>query len=115
MPFLNITSNADISPEDIESLLREGAAICCEVLGKPADYMQTAFNIAAGMNMGSRQGPCAFGEIRSIGLPGDSIQRLSRQLSTLLAERLQVPEENIYLVFKDIPSDKWAWNGKTFG
>jgi len=115
MPFLNITSNADISPEDIESLLREGAAICCEVLDKPADYMQTAFNIAAGMNMGSRQGPCAFGEIRSIGLPGDSIQRLSRQLSTLLAERLQVPEENIYLVCKDIPSDKWAWNGKTFG
>ncbi|MBT3469851.1 MAG: hypothetical protein HOD72_03425 [Opitutae bacterium] len=115
MPFLNITSNADISPEDIDSLLREGAAICCEVLGKPADYMQTAFNTATDMNMGSRQGQFAFGEVRSIGLPGDSIQLLSEQLSTLLAERLQVPKGNIYLVFQDIPADKWAWDGKTFG
>ena len=92
MPFLSITSNADISPEDIEPLLIEGATICCEVLGKPADYMQTAFNAAVSMTMGSRQGPCVLGEVRS-----------------------QVSAENIYLVFQDVPRDQWAWNGKTFG
>lgn len=115
MPFLSITSNADISPEDIEPLLIEGATICCEVLGKPADYMQTAFNAAVSMTMGSRQGPCVLGEVRSIGLPGDSIRLLSEKLTVLLTGKLQVSAENIYLVFQDMPRDQWAWNGKTFG
>ena len=115
MPLLSITTNQKVVREEAETLLREGASICCDVLNKPADYMQTALTQADHMTMGSRDGFFVFGNIRSIGLPGDSVERISSQLTPLLATGLNVPTENVYLVFEDVPREKWAWNGKTFG
>ena len=115
MPFLHVTSNADAGPEAAEAVLHQCAGLCCDLLGKPADYMQTAYHPASTMTMGSRQGPCVFAELKSIGLPGDSVQRLSEALTTGLADGLGVPPENVYLVFQDVPREQWAWNGHTFG
>ena len=115
MPFLHVTSNADATPEAAEQTLRQCAGLCCDLLGKPADYMQTAFLPATAMTMGARQGPCVFAGLKSIGLPGDSVQRLSEALTAALSEGLQVPPENVYLVFQDVPREQWAWDGRTFG
>ena len=77
--------------------------------------MQTALNINASMTMGERQGHKVFAELKSIGLPGESVTRLSEMLTNQLSDGFKVSPENIYLVFQDVPREKWAWNGRTFG
>ena len=115
MPFLQVTTDTDISQEAASKVLGECAELCCNILSKPLNFMQTALNINASMTMGERQGHKVFAELKSIGLPGESVTRLSEMLTNQLSDGFKVSPENIYLVFQDVPREKWAWNGRTFG
>ena len=55
MPFLQVTTDADISQEAASKVLGECAELCCNILSKPLDFMQTALNINASMTMGEQQ------------------------------------------------------------
>ena len=57
--------------------------------------------------------PCAFLELRGIGLPESEAGKLS-QLLCGLAIPHGIPKDRVYINFADIPPSLWGWNRETF-
>jgi len=58
--------------------------------------------------------PCAFLELRSLGLPESKTGKLSQLLCGLMESHTGVPQDRVYINFTDIKPSLWGWNGETF-
>ena len=66
------------------------------------------------MLFGAKDDPCAYLELKSIGLPGDHTASLSLSLCGLITEELGIPTDRIYIEFANAPRHMWGWNNSTF-
>ncbi len=114
MPYLKIQSNADIPEEAKETILQRLSTTVAESLGKSERYVMVALEPPATMLFAGEQAPCAYLELKSIGLPEDSTADLSRTLCATVSELLAIPPERIYIEFANAPRRLWGWNGATF-
>ena len=114
MPYLKIQSNVEIPEEDRESIARQLSATVAQALGKAERYVMVALEPAAAMCFAGDAAPCAYLELKSIGLPGDRTAQLSHTLCEAVSAALDVPAERIYIEFADAPRHLWGWNGATF-
>ncbi len=114
MPYLKIQSNVKIPEENRESLTRQLSATVAQALGKAERYVMIALEPTATMCLAGDAAPCAYLELKSIGLPGDCTAQLSRTLCEAVGAALDVPAERIYIEFADAPRHLWGWNGATF-
>ncbi len=112
MPFLLIRTNQDI--DDAEPLMAEASNRVSKALGKPERYVMVAVETGLAMRFSADNGPCAFMELKSIGLPPDRTGDLSEMLCGLVQEFLDVPPDRVFIEFADAPRHMWGWNGGTF-
>jgi phenylpyruvate tautomerase PptA (4-oxalocrotonate tautomerase family) len=116
MPTLIIKTNANLSQDTAASLPEAASKAVAELLGKPETYVMTLFDRVVGMTMSGTDDPACLVEIRSVGkLTGDQTRALSQALGPLLAERLGIEPNRIYLNFNEYPGSMWGFNGSTFG
>lgn len=114
MPYLHIRTNRPLTKEDQHGLLSKGAALVAQALGKPERYVMTSVESEVAMLFAASDDPCAYLELKSIGLPGDQTGALSRSLCQLITDELAIPGERIYIEFTDAPRHMWGWNNATF-
>ena len=114
MPYLLIRTNCPVEPSRQQALLKQCSAKVAEVLGKPERYVMVSREPQANMIFSGDDSPCAYLELKSIGLPGDRTGELSATLSGLIEEELDIPPERTYIEFADAPRHMWGWNGGTF-
>jgi len=86
-------------------------AVCT---GKPEAYVMVVCEVQS-MMMAGTIGNAAYADIRGIGLVGEPITKLAKEMSVLLERWLGVPADRIYLNFTDVPANRWGWNHETFG
>ena len=115
MPLFEIRTNQTPSKEEARSVASDLSTICSEILRKPEGYVMVNIQVGQMLLFAGTEDPAAFGELRSINLPARETTSLAMQLCSFLAERLDVPENRIYLGFTDVDRNNWGWNGKTFG
>ena len=77
-------------------------------------YADLLLEPAPHMRFGGDTGPCAFVELRSLGLPADRTPALSEALCALLQRTLHIPPDRVFINFADIPRPLWGWNSRTF-
>jgi hypothetical protein len=58
--------------------------------------------------------PCAYLELKSIGLPEGRTAELSASLCKFIHGELDIPQERIYIEFANAARHMWGWNGATF-
>ena len=115
MPLFELRTNQTPEKEEVDSMASGLSRVCSEVLCKSEGYVMVNIQVGQSLIFAGTDDPAAFGELRSINLLQEEIVTLSARLCSFLSERLNVPEDRIYLGFADIDRNNWGWNGKTFG
>ncbi len=114
MPYLKITTSKSVGAQPLQDLLQASSRLVASELGKPEKYMMVSMGTAAAMLFAGTDEPCAFLELRGIGLPASRTKKLSKLLCQLLESHFAVSKERIYINFADVPANLWGWNEDTF-
>jgi len=114
MPYLKITTNKSIDAEPKNKLLKTLSKTIAAELAKPEQYMMVSIEPPAAMLFGGADAPCAFLELRGIGLPVSKTEKLSQILCALMESRGGIPPSRVYINFADVPTNLWGWNSEIF-
>jgi len=114
MPYLKIQTNTDINEDAKKKLIAKASATIADALGKPERYVMVAIDPPVTMSFAASFDPCAYMELKSIGLPETNTVGLSASLCSLVEAEIGVPAERSYIEFSDAPRPMWGWNSGTF-
>ncbi len=116
MPLLCIQTNQRIgTTEETSNLLRAASTSLAKALGKPEQACMVVLETAHTMLFAGSDEPCAFLELRSLGLPRDRTPELSAQLCGFIETHLRVDPARVYIHFQDVERPFWGNNRTTFG
>lgn len=114
MPYLLIRTNHPIPASEQPPLLARCSANVAEALGKPERYVMVSLETDTAMLFGGDDSPCAYLELKSIGLPEARTAEFSSLLCELVERELNIPAERTYIEFADAARHMWGWNTGTF-
>ena len=114
MPYLKIQSNHSLSPEQQRQLVADASTLVAAELGKPEKYVMVALDSALSMSFAASDAPCAYLELKSIGLPAAKCEALSSVLCEFIHRTTGVATDRVYIEFVDAPRSMWGWNKGTF-
>jgi len=69
MPYLKIQTNQELDEAARQALMKKASATVAEQLGKPENYVMVTLQTAQNMLFAGTDGPLAYLELKSIGLP----------------------------------------------
>lgn len=115
MPYLAVSTNAEISKETANLFLKEASQAVADVTGKPEQYVMV--KIAAGQPLlfAGTDEPAAFLELKSIGFPHTGVEGIATSLCSLASQHLGIRGERIFVVFQDVKAAMWGQDGEMFG
>jgi phenylpyruvate tautomerase PptA (4-oxalocrotonate tautomerase family) len=114
MPYLKITTSQLIDDQQKRELLKTASWLVASELGKPEQYMMVSVETPVVMLFAGNDSPCAFLELRGIGLPESKTGKLSQLLCGLAESHIGIPKDRVYINFADIKPSLWGWNSETF-
>lgn len=114
MPCLIVHRNFPLEEGQASALQESLCSIVEEVLHKPKAYIMVVVDGEKPIRFGGSDDRALFVEVKSIGLPGDSPTRLSREICRIAGDSLAVRPDRIYIEFADSPGKMWGWNVRTF-
>ncbi|MEN8170228.1 MAG: phenylpyruvate tautomerase MIF-related protein [Pseudomonadota bacterium] len=114
MPYLLINTNQELDKTEEMRLLGMCSQSLAIALGKPERYVMVSIESGLSMLFGGDGAPCAYLELKSLGLPEETTAELSLTLCKLIGEALVIPTERIYIEFSNPPRHMWGWNNTTF-
>ncbi len=115
MPTLIVKTNAEPTGRPREDLLRAASRAVAELLGKPERYVMVLVEPVPAMCFGGDTAPCAYLELKSLGLPEPRTVELSAALCTFVEQHLGVPKSRVYIEFASPPRHLFGFDGRTFG
>lgn len=114
MPMFVVNTNVPRASVP-DGLLSELTQQLVQATGKPAQYIAVHVVPDQLMTFGGSSEPCALCSLHSIGKIGGAQNRsYSKLLCGLLAERLRVSPDRIYINYYDMNAANVGWNGSTF-
>lgn len=114
MPYLRILTNRPIDTGQQHQIIASASKLIAETLGKAERYVMVGFAPPEPMVFAGTDAPCAYLELKSIGLPQERTAELSGSLCDLMEKSIAVPADRVYIEFTDAQRSMWGWNGATF-
>jgi len=114
MPYVHIRTNKPLDKTAAKVLLVKACGLIAKELGKPEGYMMASLEDGMTMLFAGNDSAAAYLEVRSIGMPEDKTEPLSRGLCELIHAGLGIPLDRIYINFMDISRPMWGYNSTTF-
>ncbi len=114
MPYLKIQTNREMADDAKQEILKKTSVLVSKNLGKPEKYVMVRIDPVQPMMFAGSNAPCAYLELKSIGLPDSKTETLSRVLCQLMLDELKIPAERVYIEFTDAKDSMWGWNSGTF-
>lgn len=114
MPLLKIQTNVTLQAKDVEILMSQASKLVASELDKPESYVMISFEPHQQMLFAGSNEPLAYLELKSIGLQESQTASLSASLCKFINDRINIPQERIYIEFADAPRKMWGWNNGTF-
>jgi phenylpyruvate tautomerase PptA (4-oxalocrotonate tautomerase family) len=111
---LKITTNKSIDADRKLNLLKAASKMIATELNKPEQYMMVSVEPPVAMLFAATEEPCAFLDLRGVGLPESKVGRLSQLLCELMESQTGVRKDRVYINFADVKPSMWGWNGETF-
>lgn len=114
MPYLLINTNLALGKAEEESLLSKCSVQVAAMLGKPERYVMVAIESGITMRFAGSDAPCAYLELKSLGLPEERSGEFSHALCELLGAELGLSGDRIYIEFSSPARHLWGWDRGTF-
>lgn len=114
MPYLKIQTNREIADDAKQEILKRASVLVSKNVGKPEKYVMVRIDPSQPMIFAGNNAPCAYLELKSIGLPESKTETLSKVLCQLMLDELKIPSERVYIEFADAKDSMWGWNSGTF-
>ncbi len=114
MPYLKIKTNQPIDEIAVKHILEQASSRIADALSKPERYVMADLSINRHMIFSGTPAPCAYVELKSIGLAETQTRELSQTICTLIETELGIARDRIYIEFMAVPRKFWGWNGSTF-
>lgn len=114
MPYLKIQTNREITEDARQEVMKRASVLVSKNLGKPEKYVMVHIDAAQPMLFAGSALPCAYLELKSIGLPESKTETLSKVLCQMMLDELKIPTERVYIEFADAKDSMWGWNSGTF-
>ncbi len=114
MPYLSIKTNRELDEATCSQLPRHASAAVAQALGKPESYVMVSLEGGANLLFAGDDAPCAYLELKSIGLPAERTAELSSALAALMESELGIDPARLYIEFADAQRHMWGWKGGTF-
>jgi phenylpyruvate tautomerase len=115
MPYLSIHTNSSLSDDQQSPLLNAASKIVASELNKPESYVMVSLVHTEQMKFAGEDGPSAFLQLSSIGVPESQRNPLVSALTKLVAETFKIKPDRIFVVLADVQARFWGWNGATLG
>ncbi len=115
MPLLTLTTNVTLDATQQSALMGVLSATVSKLLGKPESYVMVMLRPDRAMMMGATDEPCAFVELKSLGLPESDSAGFSEILCDTISEQIGVAANRIYIEFSNPARHLWGWDRGTFG
>lgn len=112
MPFINTTTNVEISKEKELALKNEfGKAI--ELLGKSESWLMLSFNDKSSMYFKGEESPMAFVDVSVFGKSTDvQCEQMTKEMCRIFNNVLGISPDKLYVKYNG--SSQWAWNNMNF-
>ena len=114
MPYLKIQTNREIVDDAKQEILKRASVLVSKNVGKSEKYVMVRIDPSQPMVFAGNNAPCAYLELKSIGLPESKTETLSKVLCQLMLDELKIPSERVYIEFTDAKDSMWGWNSGTF-
>ncbi len=114
MPYFSIQTNQTVDQPTQQELLKKSTGFVADLLGKPEQYVMISMQTSAPLMFGDSDDPTALVELKSIGLPRDRCGEFAEKISGFVQAELGAPPDRVFIDFKELERDLFAWNGKTF-
>jgi phenylpyruvate tautomerase len=114
MPYLKIQTNRQIAENAKLEILKRASVLVSKNLGKPEKYVMVRMDPFEPMMFAGNNSPCAYLELKSIGLPESKTEALSKVLCQLVLDELKIPSERVYIEFANAKNSMWGWDSGTF-
>lgn len=114
MPYLKIQTNQTLDEAVTQALLEKASQTAADILGKPESYVMVSIHSGTPMLFAGSNEPCAYLELKSLGLAEDKTTTLSQSLCSLIAENIHIQPSRIYIEFASPARHMWGWDGATF-
>jgi len=115
MPYLAVSTNAELSTEATNLFLQEASHAIAAGTGKPEQYVMVKLATGQPLLFAGTNEPAALLEVKSIGFPADGFEGIAASLSKLVSKYLHVHGERTYVVFEDVKAAMWGQGGEMFG
>ena len=115
MPLLHLITNLELHEETEQSTAEALSAEASKLLGKPESYVMTIVQGHQAMSFGGTDEPCAYLQVKSLGLPEERTGDFSAALCDHIQDTLGVEPNRIYIEFSSPPRHMWGWDRTTFG
>ena len=113
MPLLALQTTEYV--ENAPELMKALSETLAQQTGKAESHCMITIQ-KADMMMAGTADTAAFCDIRGIsGLGPDVAKRVSGAVCALLAAKLDLPSNRVYLNFTELERTQWGWDGGTFG
>ena len=115
MPLLTLNTNRSLDEAERQDLLNSLSEHTAKILGKPESYVMVQIADQQTMSFGGDSAPCAYLQLKSLGLPEQRTAEFSAQLCQLVEQELAIPTDRIYIEFSSPARHLWGWDTRTFG
>lgn len=114
MPYFSIETNQTMDDTMRQKLIQKTSAFVAALAGKPEQYVMIAIKPGIAMTFGGGQGPTAFIQFKSIGLPVDQCAKMSEKICDYVEDEFGIPGDRTFIDFCKLDRKMFGWNGKTF-
>lgn len=113
MPYIELKTNRQITPEKARELSAHMGQIISDIPGKSEQWLMTELEGDRFMTFAGSDAPCAMVSVSIFGkADGESYERMTRDVCEKVSESLDISTDRIYVKYSEI-SD-WGWDSRNF-
>ncbi len=113
MPLIHVKTNQTVTKPTAEAIKTACGSAITLLSGKTEAWLMVEVEGERMLYFKGSDAPCALASVDIFGQASHAdYDKLTAELTGVLAERLSVPADRVYIKYQE--TDHWGWNGTNF-
>ncbi len=113
MPFINVKTNAKVSPDKMEVIKSQLGQAITAIPGKSESWLMVGIEPEYNLWFKGDSAPAAMIEVSIFGSASDNAYTtLTSHITGIMTAQLGISSDRVYVKYSEI--EQWGWNGSNF-